>query len=97
MAVDWVGVDVHVIFGDSTLIRGRIIRLIASWSRFTHMQYSITVCSRLEAASDVISGWFMMLAVPDNRVQFRDPRLNRSGEIRAPHFVTGERTHDAGR
>ena len=32
-----VGMDVHVKFGDSVLIRGRIIRLVAGSSRFTHL------------------------------------------------------------
>ena len=36
VAVDQVGVDVHVKFADSTLDRGQVSRLVAGWSRFTH-------------------------------------------------------------
>ena len=53
------------------------------WTRFTHfLQYLIASCSRLEAASVVISGRFVGLTVPDKGVKFRFPRLNSSGEIR---------------
>ena len=48
----------------------------------TYMQYSVTVCSRLEADSQFMSGSNMSLNVPDKCVLFRDPRLNGSGEIR---------------
>ena len=54
----------------------------------TFVHYLITVCSRLEAASDVISDRFVRLAVPDKCLKFRDPRLNRSPEIR-PEAVGG--------
>ena len=75
--------DDRVKFSDSTLNRGLIIRLVASWSRFTHFHYySIAVYSRLEAASHVISGRHARLTVSDNCVQFRDSSLNHSGEIR---------------
>ena len=40
----------------------------------TSMHYSIAFYSRREAASDVISGWFLRLIVPDNTVEFRDSR-----------------------
>ena len=47
----------------------------------TFVQYLIASCSRLEAASDVMSGRFLGLTVPQNDVKFRDSRLNRSEEI----------------
>ena len=47
----------------------------------TFAQYLIVFCIRLETASDVISGKFDGPIVPDKCVKFRDPRLNRSGEI----------------
>ena len=36
VAVDQVGMDVHVKFGDSTLNHSQIIRLVAGHTRFTH-------------------------------------------------------------
>ena len=56
---------------------------IVGHTRFTHLlQNLIAFCSRLEAASDVISGRFMRPIVPDKNVKFCDPRLNYSGKIR---------------
>ena len=47
------------------------------------MQYSITFCRQLEAASNIISGRFVRLIVPDNAAKFRDSRsrLNLTLEI----------------
>ena len=58
---------------------------------FTHfVQYwlAIAFVSGPETASDVISGRFVRLTVPNKFVKFRDPRLNRSPEIR-PEAVRG--------
>ena len=76
--------DVRVNFGDSLLNNG--------WPNYsthcrlypflrTSVQYLIAFCSRPEAASDVISGRFVRLAVPDKYVKFHGRRLNRSREI----------------
>ena len=54
----------------------------------TFVQHVIAFCSRLEAASDAISGTLMRMDVSDKCVKFRDPRLNRSREIR-PEAVGG--------
>ena len=45
------------------------------------MQYLITFCSRLEAASDVISGVFVGPIIFDISVRFRGPIIFRSREI----------------
>ena len=45
------------------------------------MQYLIVFCGRLNGAHDVTAGSFMEPIVPDKFVQFRDPRLNSSGEM----------------
>ena len=42
----------------------------------TYVQYLVVFCSRLEVASDVV-GRACGAVVPDNLVQFCDPRLNR--------------------
>ena len=47
----------------------------------TFVQHLITFCSWHEAASDVISGRFVRLAVPDKCIKFHDFRLNHSQEI----------------
>ena len=47
----------------------------------TSVQYLIAFYNRPEAASDVISGRFVRLAIPDKCVKFHNPRLNRSLEI----------------
>ena len=44
-------------------------------------QHLIALCSLHEAAGDVISSRCVWPIVPDKRVKFRDPRLNRSQEI----------------
>ena len=54
----------------------------------TFVQYLIAFYSRLEADGDVIYESFVRLTVPDQYVKFRDPRLNRSLEIR-PETVGG--------
>ena len=51
-------------------------------TRFTHfVQHVIAFCSRPETAIEVISSTFVGPIVPDKRVKFRDPHLNRSVEI----------------
>ena len=57
---------------DSTLWRSHLFLC-------TFVQYLIALCSRLEEASDVISGTFVGLTVADKFVKFRHPRLNRFG------------------
>ena len=54
----------------------------------TFVEYLFAFCSRLEAASDVISGIYMRLTIPDKCVQFRDPHLNSPGEI-LPKAIEG--------
>ena len=58
--------------------RGRVLCSIT--------KYSVTYCSRPEAASDVISGKFVRPSILNKVVKFGDPRLNRSRAIR-PKFV----------
>ena len=48
----------------------------------TFMQYSVTYCSRSEAASGVISGTFLSHVGPDKVEKFRNHVLNRSREVR---------------
>ena len=56
------------------------------------MQYLVAFCSRPQAASDVLSGRWGRLIVPDKCVvRFGDLRLNRSGEIR-PESVGPSKT-----
>ena len=75
--------DVPVKFGDSTLNSGRSIQLFAGCTILcTFVQYLTAFCSRAEA-SDVISSMFLSLTVTNKLVKFRNPRLNRSSEIRA--------------
>ena len=52
----------------------------------TFVQYLIEVCNRMETACGVISCKFLGLIVRVSAQKFRDPRLNRSGEI-APEAV----------
>ena len=51
----------------------------------TFVQYLIAFSTRLGATigiiSSVLSSRFVWLIIPYKRVNFRDPRLNRSGEI----------------
>ena len=54
----------------------------------TSVQYLITVGSRQEAASDVISSSCVRLIVPNKCVQFGDPHLKHSQEI-TPKAVLG--------
>ena len=82
VALVYVGVDVCAKFGDSRLNSGRIIRLFAGQTRFTHfVQCLIAFCSQPETASDVISGTFVGLIVHDKLVKFCNPRLNRPRKI----------------
>ena len=46
------------------------------------MQHSFALCSRSEAANDVAFGPLVRLIDPGKFIKFRDPRLNRSREIR---------------
>ena len=66
IAVDWVGMNVRVKFGVSTLNSGRIIRLlpVAPILR-TFVQYLLAFCSRPEAVSNVICGRFGRLIISD--------------------------------
>ena len=52
------------------------------------VQHLIAICSRPEAASDVISRIFVGPIVPDKSVKFSDPRTNHSREI-SPEAVGG--------
>ena len=89
VAVDYVGMDVNIKVGDSTLNRGLIIRLFADRTRLRNlMQYLTEFCSREEAASDVISGRFVKLIVRDKSIKFCDPRKNIYEGIR-PEAVGG--------
>ena len=72
-----------VIIGDLAPNRGRISRLCASRTLLgTVMQYSITFCSRPEAASNVISGDFLRRIVANRAVKFNNPRFNHFRENR---------------
>ena len=55
----------------------------------TFVQYLIAFCSRPETDSDVLAGKFLVSIVPDKLVEFRDPRLNRSREIK-PNAAGGD-------
>ena len=55
-----------VIIGDLASNRDRIMHLYTGRTSFAQfVQYLNAFCSRHEAASDIISGWFVRLAVPD--------------------------------
>ena len=75
VALDYVGADVHAGFGDSSLNRGRIIRLFVRSDPFCALfvQYLITFSSRRETASGVISGMFVRPVVLDKFVKLHDP------------------------
>ena len=47
----------------------------------TSVEHVEHFCSRLETASDVISGRFVGAIVYNKQIKFCDPCLNRSGEI----------------
>ena len=66
------------------------MRLNAGRTNFTHLCaiHNCILQSRPEAATDVISGRFVRLAVPEKCVKFRDPRLNCSPGIQ-PKAVGG--------
>ena len=79
LTVHWARVDDRVQIGDSTLSNGRIIRLLVGRKRFAHLcAASKCISSQQEAASDVVSSRLVRRNLPDQRVKFRDPRLNRS-------------------
>ena len=64
------------------ILRKTVAELLDSAGRirFTHFCAELfAFCSRLEAASVVISGRFVKLIVPDKSVKYGDPRQNRSG------------------
>ena len=82
--------DVRITFGKSGLNSGRII--LTLWPagpalRITFVHYLIAFGSRPEATSDAISGRFVGPVIPDNRVKFSDPRINRSPGIIPPGAV----------
>ena len=68
-------VTLHLTVADlfDSLLSGPVLRTV--------MQYSMTICSRPEAAIDVISDRFLWLIFPDKNIKFCDPHLNRSWEI----------------
>ena len=71
VAVYKVGMDARGQFGDSTLTGAEIFNSLPVGSILrTYMKYSIAVCSRLEATSQVISGRCMWPTVPDKCVKF---------------------------
>ena len=57
--------------------------LVAALVLRTFVQYITAFCSRLEAANNITSSRFVGLNVPDKRLEFHDPHLNHSLEIRA--------------
>ena len=57
-----------------SLVAGPVLR--------TYTQCSTAFLQPMEGAGHVISGVCMSRTVPDMCVQFRDPHLNCSGEIR---------------
>ena len=57
----------------SLLASNRVITPFVGWIIFTHFHtLSITLCSRPQAANDLISGIFMKHIVPDNAVKCFD-------------------------
>ena len=63
--------DVCAQLGDSRLT---VAKLFNSYTVLrTFVQYLIALCSRQEAASDVISGRFVRLIVPEEFVKFNYP------------------------
>ena len=72
--------DICVIFGDSELNSGRIIRYFAGCIRFlrTLAQYLITFCSRQESPNDVISSVAVEWVGLDVLIKFGDFRSNCS-------------------
>ena len=62
--------DVHVKFGDSTLNRGQIIRLLAGRTRLrTFVENLVAFCGRPEADNEVILSRFVRLIVSDKCVK----------------------------
>ena len=70
-------------FADSTLNNGRTIWLFARAHPFlrTFVQRLITFCSRMEAASDIISSRFVRTIFTDKWVKVSDPHSNPSWQI----------------
>ena len=90
VAIDYIGMDDHVTFGDS-MINNMIIKinsLPAAPVLRTFVQYLVTFCSRPDDASDFISGSIWGPIIPNKPVKCRDPCLNHSREI-APDGVGG--------
>ena len=81
-AIGYVNVDVSVKLDDSTLNIGQIVRPFAGRTRFTHFCAVFNYSLRPTDDMSGISGRFVRLTVPNEPVKFRDPRLNRSGDIR---------------
>ena len=76
--VEWVGMDVRLKFGNSTLSRGLIIlRLVTGFGHvfLTYTQYSTAVCSRPDTAVH-LDIWHVHVTVPDKCIQFLGRRLN---------------------
>ena len=80
MAVDKVGMDVHVKLGDFTVAKlfdslppEPVIR--------TFVQYLIAFCSRPKAASDIISGVAVEQVGMGVLIKFCNSRSNRSRDI----------------
>ena len=85
MTLDYVGTDVHASFGDYKLNNGRMIRLCPAGPVLrTFVQYLMTFCSPLEAASDAISDMSVGPIVLDKDTT----KVNRSGEI-PPEAIGG--------
>ena len=75
-----VGIDIGVKFGDSMLNSGWIIRLFAASQVLrTFVQYLLYLATDRKRRH---IRQFCGVNCPDKRVKFRDPSLNRSGEIR---------------
>ena len=81
-----IGMDIRAELGIYTLNSDRMIQLFADRARFTNFSVVYNCifefCSRRKAACDVLFGRLVGLTVADKCVTFRDPRSNRSGEIR---------------
>ena len=76
--------NVRATFRHSGLNSDRILDSLAGRIRFTHhfcAEFIITFCSRLDTASEVVSGRSVGPIVIDKQEELRDPRLNLSREI----------------
>ena len=89
VVLDCVGVDFLVKRGDFRFNIGRIIWLFGQPDPFYALFAEFNcILQPTDVASDVFSGAFMGLIVPEKRVKFRDGRLNLSYEI-PPETVVG--------